>query len=85
MVVVAGGDDELFAQLQATEWHHQRICITYVTTLPLFMKASDLIISKAGGLIVTEALACGKPLMTGGCHSRSGDGQCILRLELRRR
>ena len=63
LVVVAGGDDELFAQLQATQWHHPTHLYNYVTTLPLFMKASDLIISKAGGLIVTEALACGKPLL----------------------
>ena len=63
LVVVAGGDDELFAQLQATEWHPTTHLYNYVTTLPMFMKASDLIICKAGGLIVTEALACGKPLL----------------------
>jgi 1,2-diacylglycerol 3-beta-galactosyltransferase len=63
LVVVAGGDDELFAQLQATEWHPKTHLYNYVTTLPMFMKASDLIICKAGGLIVTEALACGKPLL----------------------
>jgi 1,2-diacylglycerol 3-beta-galactosyltransferase len=63
LVVVAGGDDELFAQLQAIEWHTTTHIYNYVTTMPMFMKASDLIISKAGGLIVTEALACGKPLM----------------------
>jgi 1,2-diacylglycerol 3-beta-galactosyltransferase len=63
LVVVAGGDDELFAQLQATQWHPKTHLYNYVRTLPMFMKASDLIVSKAGGLIVTEALACGKPLM----------------------
>jgi len=63
LVIVAGGDDELYAQLQATEWHHPTHLYNYVTTLPQFMKASDLIVSKAGGLIVTESLACGKPLL----------------------
>lgn len=63
LVVVAGGDDELFAQLRATEWHTTTHLYNYVTTMPLFMKASNLIICKAGGLIVTEALACGKPLL----------------------
>jgi 1,2-diacylglycerol 3-beta-galactosyltransferase len=62
LVIVAGGDDELYAQLQATQWHLPTHLYNYVTTLPQFMKASELIISKAGGLIVTEALACGKPL-----------------------
>lgn len=63
LALVAGGDNELYAQLQATEWHHPTHIYNYVTNLPQFMKASDLIISKAGGLIVTEALACGKPLL----------------------
>ena len=63
LVVVAGGDDELFAQLQATEWHPTTHIYNYVTNMPAFMKAADLIVSKAGGLIVTEALACGKPLI----------------------
>lgn len=63
LILVAGGDDDLYAQLQATEWHHPTHIYNYVTTLPQFMKASDLIVSKAGGLIVTESLACGKPLL----------------------
>jgi 1,2-diacylglycerol 3-beta-galactosyltransferase len=63
LVIVAGGDDDLYAQLQATEWHLPAHLYNYVTTLPQFMKASELVISKAGGLIVTEALACGKPLL----------------------
>jgi 1,2-diacylglycerol 3-beta-galactosyltransferase len=63
LVVVTGGDDELFAELRAMQWHHVTHVYNYVTNLPQFMKASDLIVSKAGGLIVTETLACGKPLL----------------------
>ncbi len=63
LVLVAGGDDELFAQFQATEWHRPTHIYNYVTTMPQFMLASDLIISKAGGLTVTESLACGLPLL----------------------
>jgi 1,2-diacylglycerol 3-beta-galactosyltransferase len=63
LVVVAGGDDELFAQMQAMQWHHPAHLYNYVDTMPTFMKASDLIVSKAGGLVVTESLACGKPLL----------------------
>jgi 1,2-diacylglycerol 3-beta-galactosyltransferase len=63
LVLVAGGDDELFAQFKATEWHTTAHIYNFVTTMPQFMLASDLIISKAGGLIVTEALASGLPLL----------------------
>ena len=63
LVIVAGGDDELFAQLQATVWHATTHLYNFVSTMPMLMKASDLLIGKAGGLIVTEALACGKPLI----------------------
>jgi len=62
-VLVAGGDDELFAQLKATEWHTITHVYNFVTTMPQFMRASDLVISKAGGLVVTESLACGLPLL----------------------
>ena len=30
--------------------------------MPDFLKAADCVISKAGGLIVTESLACGRPM-----------------------
>lgn len=35
----------------------------FVETMAQLMAASDLVVSKAGGLIVSEALACGKPLV----------------------
>lgn len=63
LVLVAGGDDRLFTQLQATEWHTATHIYNFVTTMPQFMRAADLIISKAGGLTVTESLACGLPLL----------------------
>jgi len=63
LVVVAGGDDELYHQLQETEWHVPTHLYNFVTDLPSFMHAADCIICKAGGLIVSEALACGLPLL----------------------
>jgi UDP-N-acetylglucosamine:LPS N-acetylglucosamine transferase len=35
----------------------------YVENIPAFMRASDLIVSKAGGLIATEAMASGLPIL----------------------
>ncbi len=63
LVVVAGKDQELFAELKRVEWHVPVQLHEYVPNVPLFMKASDIIVCKAGGLVVTEALACGCPMM----------------------
>jgi 1,2-diacylglycerol 3-beta-galactosyltransferase len=63
LVVVAGGDDELYRHFQETEWHVETHCYNFVTEMGTFMRAADCILSKAGGLIVSEALACGLPLI----------------------
>lgn len=63
LAIVAGGDDELFDQLQATNWHIPAHLYNFVGNIPTLMRASDCVICKAGGLIVTEALACGLPLL----------------------
>jgi 1,2-diacylglycerol 3-beta-galactosyltransferase len=63
LVVVAGGDDKTYQQLVNTEWHHPTQVYNFVTNMPELMQASDCLISKAGGLITTEALACGLPLL----------------------
>jgi 1,2-diacylglycerol 3-beta-galactosyltransferase len=60
--IVAGGDDELFAWLQSVEWHQPVHLYNYTDDLPRLMHASDFVMSKAGGLIVSESLACGLPL-----------------------
>jgi 1,2-diacylglycerol 3-beta-galactosyltransferase len=62
-VLIAGGDDQLFAWMKNTEWHGVVHQYNFVDNLPVMMHASDFIVSKAGGLIVTEALACGLPLL----------------------
>ncbi|MCL5995001.1 MAG: hypothetical protein M1546_02960 [Chloroflexi bacterium] len=63
LAVVAGGDDELHRQFQQTEWHHPTHVYNYVENMPDLLGASDCVVSKAGGLITTETLACGLPLM----------------------
>lgn len=63
LVVVAGGDDDLFARLQQTEWHGVAHLYNFVTQMPAFLRASDLVFTKAGGLILTESLACGLPML----------------------
>jgi 1,2-diacylglycerol 3-beta-galactosyltransferase len=63
LAIVAGGDDELYHQLESTEWHAVTHLYNFVRNMPTLMHAADCIICKAGGLIVTEALACGLPLL----------------------
>ncbi len=63
LVVVAGGNQELYQELKAANWHIPVILYDYVQKMPSLMRASDLVICKAGGLIVTEALASGLPML----------------------
>jgi 1,2-diacylglycerol 3-beta-galactosyltransferase len=62
-ILVAGGDDELYKWMQEQEWHGVTHLYNYVEHMPALLCAADLILSKAGGLIVTESLACGRPLL----------------------
>lgn len=62
VVAVAGGNDELYITWQSTEWHVPTHVYNFVSNMPDFQKAADCVISKAGGLIVTESLACGLPM-----------------------
>lgn len=63
LVLVAGGDDELYRHLDETKWQSQAHVYNFTHEMPAMMHASDMIVCKAGGLIVTEALACGLPLL----------------------
>jgi 1,2-diacylglycerol 3-beta-galactosyltransferase len=63
MVIVAGGDDALHQTLLDTQWHRSVYLYNFVENMPDFLKAADCVISKAGGLIVTESLACGLPML----------------------
>jgi 1,2-diacylglycerol 3-beta-galactosyltransferase len=63
LVVAAGKDENLYEQLKKIEWHIPVHLYEYTDQMPSFMLAADAIICKAGGLVVTESLACGLPLM----------------------
>lgn len=63
LVVVAGKNEELYQKLKQVDWHIPVHLFDYVDNMPALMKASDLVMCKAGGLIVTESLACGLPML----------------------
>ena len=61
--IITGGDDTLFKDLQPVNWQHPTKIYDFVENMPAMMRAADLIVCKAGGLIVTESLASGLPLL----------------------
>jgi 1,2-diacylglycerol 3-beta-galactosyltransferase len=63
LAVVAGKDKELFRELQENEWHVPVHLYEFIENMAPLMHAADAVVCKAGGLIVTEALATGTPLM----------------------
>jgi 1,2-diacylglycerol 3-beta-galactosyltransferase len=63
LALVAGGDKELEQRWSARAWHQPAHVYGYVDDMPSLMLAADLIVCKAGGLIVSEALAAGLPLL----------------------
>jgi 1,2-diacylglycerol 3-beta-galactosyltransferase len=63
LAVVAGGDEALYEELKAVEWHKPAHIYNLVQNVPTLMRAADCVMSKAGGLIVTETLAAGLPML----------------------
>lgn len=63
IAAVAGKDDELYAHLETMEWHVPVHIYEFTDQIPAMMRAADAIICKAGGLITTEALASGLPII----------------------
>lgn len=63
LAVVAGKDDRLYNEMQHFDWHIPAHIYDFVENMPALMHAADLIICKAGGLIVTESLACSLPMI----------------------
>ncbi len=75
LICVAGKDKSLYKQLSSVTWHIPTQIYEFVDDMPKFMLASDCIISKAGGLIVTESLAAGLPLCIS-IYPRAGNREC---------
>ena len=63
LAVVAGKDERLLQEVNQFEWHIPVKIYDFVENMPDLMHAADMIICKAGGLIVTESLACALPMI----------------------
>lgn len=63
IAAVAGGDSETAERLKQIPWQGTVHTYGLVDNMPEMMRAADMIVCKAGGLIVSESLASGLPLI----------------------
>lgn len=63
VAVVCGKDENLYRELSQFDWHIPAHVYEFSENMPTLMKAADLMLCKAGGLIVTESLASGLPML----------------------
>ena len=66
MVVVAGRNDSLKHALQGLDWHMPAKILGFTGEMHKWMKASDLLLSKAGPSTISEAFAVGLPILVTG-------------------
>jgi 1,2-diacylglycerol 3-beta-galactosyltransferase len=63
VALIAGGDNQLFEQVTQRQWAYPLRVLNKVTNMPDWMLAADLLVTKAGGLITSEGLAAGLPIL----------------------
>jgi len=63
VVVIAGGDNELYEKLMHRNWGFPIHVKNFVTNVPEWMSCADILVTKAGGLILSEGLAAGLPII----------------------
>ena len=61
--LVAGGSQNLYDEFKQVDWQYPATTYNFVENIPKLMRAADIILCKAGGLIVSESLASGLPLI----------------------
>lgn len=66
LVIIAGRNQALYSQLTAQAWHMPVSVQGFVTNMPDWLRASDVVITKAGPGTIMETLAAGKPLILSG-------------------
>lgn len=81
MVVVCGRNEKLRAELAGRTYAHPTRVLGFVSNMHELMAAANLIITKAGGLTVSEALAMSKPLVIVNPIPGQESANCDLLLE----
>lgn len=62
-VVIAGGNDELYKELIGRHYDFPLEVRNFEKNIPQWMMASDVLVTKAGGLILSEGLAARLPIL----------------------
>lgn len=63
MIVVCGSNEKLFSFINEQEWQKDVYGYGFVNNVDLMMDASDVIVTKPGGLTTSEAFAKGLPMI----------------------
>ncbi len=63
LIMAAGGDEKLYQTMTDTAWNFPVKICNFTQEMPLMMLASDFIVTKAGGLVTSESLAAGLPMI----------------------
>lgn len=63
LIVVAGRNKALKAQLEAAEWNQPTMAYGFVNDMPRLMAAADILVTKAGPSTISEACIAGLPMI----------------------
>jgi 1,2-diacylglycerol 3-beta-galactosyltransferase len=63
MVIVAGRNERLKKSLERLDWHIPTIVYGFTREMPDFMRAADVLVTKAGPGTIAEALNAGLPII----------------------
>lgn len=63
LVVICGRNEELKRDLEAVDWRLPTHLYGFTRDMPDFMRASDIMVTKAGPGSISEAFICGLPLL----------------------
>jgi 1,2-diacylglycerol 3-beta-galactosyltransferase len=74
LVIVAGRNQTLKAKLETTPLGVPTTVVGFVDNMADFMSAADLLITKAGPSTISEALACGLPMLISGALRGQEEG-----------
>jgi 1,2-diacylglycerol 3-beta-galactosyltransferase len=63
IAIVAGKNETLRQRLESRVWDAPTHIYGFTNQIPALMHAADVLVTKAGGLTVSEGLACGLPMV----------------------
>ncbi len=63
LVIIAGRNSQLKKRLEADDWNQPTLIYPFVNTMPQFMAAADMIVTKAGPGTICEACIAGLPMI----------------------